>query len=297
MKKSPLLEESLKAVIEETDEDLEDYSIFENTAKKHQMSINETIPNSSEKSLKTCSHSDSFKSKDSGKTSSFFKFQANQNQTSTKVQNFYLPKMTNDSKKYTLVLDLDETLVHFCEVPNSPPDNDPDALDSIPEIETPHGRSSMPKKKKKKHMFLVRPYVQTFLTAVSRFYEIVIFTASIKSYADYILDILDPENTIISHRLYRQHCDVKGNGFIKDLTKLGRSLSKTLIVDNSADNFRLQPDNGILIKSWYGEEGDEALKTLGPLLERVIKDGFEDVREALKVFKEGLDEENDRNDE
>jgi len=34
------------------------------------------------------------------------------------------------------------------------------------------------------------------------YYELVIFTAAIKDYADWILDRLDPEN-LISHRLYR----------------------------------------------------------------------------------------------
>lgn len=33
---------------------------------------------------------------------------------------------------------------------------------------------------------------------------------------------------------------------------LGRPDAKTLIVDNIAANYRLQPNNGILIKSWYG---------------------------------------------
>lgn len=96
-------------------------------------------------------------------------------------------------------------------------------------------------------------------------YELVIFTAGLQDYADYILDRLDTQNWI-SHRLYRNHCDLQGNVFQKDLSKLGRDLSKTLIVDNSAENFQLQPDNGIYIKSWYDDPEDKALPQLAPLL-------------------------------
>lgn len=89
-------------------------------------------------------------------------------------------------------------------------------------------------------------------------YEIVIFTAGMKDYADFILDRLD-SGSWVSHRLYRESCDPLGSIFRKDLSKLGRDLSKTLIVDNSAENFQLQPDNGIYIKSWYDDPEDKAL--------------------------------------
>jgi TFIIF-interacting CTD phosphatase-like protein len=54
--------------------------------------------------------------------------------------------------------------------------------------------------------------------------------------------------------------------FVKDLSKLGRPLNKTIIVDNVAENFSLQPDNGIFIKSWFEDPSDTALLELAPLL-------------------------------
>ena len=54
--------------------------------------------------------------------------------------------------------------------------------------------------------------------------------------------------------------------FIKDLSCLGRDLSKTIIVDNITENFLLQPDNGISIKSWFDDPDDTALADLAPLL-------------------------------
>ena len=73
----------------------------------------------------------------------------------------------------------------------------------------------------------------------------------------------------ISHRLYRQHATPYGMVFVKDLSKLGRDISKAIIVDNVAENFQLQPDNGIFIKSWFEDTKDTALSELAPLLKEI----------------------------
>lgn len=145
-----------------------------------------------------------------------------------------LPDIRSD-REYTLVLDLDETLIHF--------------------EENSDGTSQ----------FLLRPYAQNFIKEVSKYFEVVIFTAALKDYADYILDRLDTDKCI-THRLYRNNCTFSDNVYQKDLTKLGRDLSKTIIVDNNAENFQLQPENGIYIKSWYNDPSCEALQRLAPLL-------------------------------
>lgn len=54
--------------------------------------------------------------------------------------------------------------------------------------------------------------------------------------------------------------------FIKDLSRIGRPLHRTIIVDNVAENFSQQPDNGIFIKSWFDDVSDTALLELAPLL-------------------------------
>lgn len=72
---------------------------------------------------------------------------------------------------------------------------------------------------------------------------------------------LDKEG-YISYRLYRQHTVQLGNGYVKDLSMIGRDLTKTLIVDNLKENFRNQPKNGIHIRDFLGEEDDEELEYL-----------------------------------
>jgi len=100
---------------------------------------------------------------------------------------------------------------------------------------------------------------------MSKHYELVIFTASVKQYADTILDIIDKDNCI-SHRLYRQHTRLEEYVSIKDLLMLGRDLARTIIVDNIPSNFKLQPRNGIYITTWTGEEEDCCLLNLMPVL-------------------------------
>jgi CTD small phosphatase-like protein 2 len=70
----------------------------------------------------------------------------------------------------------------------------------------------------------------------------------------------------VKHRLYRQHTLQIGAVYIKDLSKLGRDLRKTVIVDNMPSNFQLQPDNGIFIKSWVGDVNDRVLVDMGEML-------------------------------
>jgi CTD small phosphatase-like protein 2 len=75
---------------------------------------------------------------------------------------------------------------------------------------------------------------------MSKHFEIVIFTAAMQDYADWVLDQLDT-GPWITHRLYRQHTRKENHVYCKDLSLLGRSLATTVIVDNVAQNFSKQP--------------------------------------------------------
>ena len=66
---------------------------------------------------------------------------------------------------------------------------------------------------------------------------------------------------------------------------MGRDISKTLIVDNVAENFQLQPDNGVFIRTWIDDPTDNALEELAPLLKEIAVRNVKDVREALRVFR------------
>lgn len=56
-------------------------------------------------------------------------------------------------------------------------------------------------------------------------------------------------------------------------------------MDNVAENFQLQPENGIYIKTWIDDPEDNALEELAPLLRQIVEKGVPDVREALRRFR------------
>ena len=119
------------------------------------------------------------------------------------------------SKRLTLVLDLDETLVHSSFQPVSHED-----FGIALEIDGKMVQIHVQK----------RPKVDYFLEKVGELFEVVIFTASLQRYADPIIDRLDI-NYVVTQRLYRQHCTSLSGGHVKDLSKLGRDVSRTVLVD------------------------------------------------------------------
>ena len=84
-----------------------------------------------------------------------------------------------------------------------------------------------------------RPHLQTFLERVAEMFEIVVFTASQSIYAEQLLDILDPDGNLFSHRAYRESCIFSDGSYTKDLTVLGVDLAKVAIIDNSPQVFSL----------------------------------------------------------
>lgn len=70
----------------------------------------------------------------------------------------------------------------------------------------------------------MRPHCNDFLRELASSAEIIIFTASSPSYADVVLDYLDPQKRIFSHRLYRQHCTLEKGFYTKDLRSINRRL-------------------------------------------------------------------------
>ncbi|XP_026404640.1 uncharacterized protein LOC113299768 isoform X1 [Papaver somniferum] len=175
-----------------------------------------------------------------------------------------LPKETRKRKSITLVLDLDETLVH------STLEHCDDADFTFPVFFN-----------MKEHTVYVRqrPYLKPFLGKVAEMFEIIVFTASQSSYAEQLLNILDPSGKLISQRAYRESCLFSDGSYTKDLTVLGVDLAKVALIDNSPQVFRLQVNNGIPIKSWFDDPSDRALVSLLPFLETLVD--ADDVRPII----------------
>ena len=167
-------------------------------------------------------------------------------------------------KPLTLILDLDQTIMSFIS-------------DNFNEFE---GTTR------------TRPFLYNFLNLMINYYEIIIFTASTRNYADPILDVIEKrKKNYFCYRLYREHCRIINNSYVKDISIINRNLSRIVIVDNMSQNFKLQKENGILISSFWGyDEKDTALLELGEILELIalemIESGYKiDIREEIKKYK------------
>lgn len=186
----------------------------------------------------------------------------NETPTMSKIRS----KQSSYNEKAKLVLDLDETLVH-----------------STPRRSTSHESS---------HDFVVdvcvhskrvpfyvkcRPYLSAFLRHMAKLYEITVFTASRRAYADQILDRIDPHGETVSRRFYRRDCSLTMNGFGKNLSRVCRSRLRLVQIDDTPSC--IVPDNGILISKWTNDPNDTALRDLVPLLE--ILACIDDVRPIL----------------
>lgn len=166
------------------------------------------------------------------------------------------PKDRVLQSRNTLVLDLDETLVHSSFKPVSP-------ADMVIDIELDGAMHQVYVKK--------RPFVDEFLARVSELYEVVVLTASLEVYADPVLNQLDYTNYWVHHRLFRDSCANLNGNYIKDLSYLGRPLHTAIIIDNSPTSYLFQPRNALPITSWFDDPTDRELRDLLPVLERAAK--------------------------
>jgi len=184
-----------------------------------------------------------------------------------------LPPQTKEFQgKKTLVLDLDETLVHCTVEPIEHPDHCFNVHFNGEDFKV-HVRK--------------RPHLEHFLQTVSELFEVIVFTASQKVYADTLLDIIDPEKKYVQYRLFRDAClPVEGN-FLKDLGVLGRELSQVVLIDNSPYAYGYQVDNGIPIESWFDDPDDTELLDLIPFLRHIhnVEDVRPFVREKFRTYE------------
>ena len=66
-----------------------------------------------------------------------------------------------------------------------------------------------------------RPHLKEFLSKVSQISTVSVFTQNQRSYAEPIIDKLDPDKKIFKHRFYSEHCLSNGDGeIIKDMSVL-----------------------------------------------------------------------------
>lgn len=188
-------------------------------------------------------------------------------------------KREEDRHKLTVVLDVDETLIH------SRMSNEKKCAQDCYNFQLQEAKEVLD------HFEIVlsdgehvtvykRPGLDEFLEYVAEKYEVMAYTAGLKQYAEPLLNWLDPERKIFRHRLYRESCLMTGSFYVKDLNKVQRDLKRTVLVDNNLCCFIPQLCNGIPITSFYEDPNDDALSVLRSFLETVER--HSDVRRFLQ---------------
>lgn len=161
-----------------------------------------------------------------------------------------IPSLKESCKKYTIVLDLDETVVYGRDGP-----------------------------------LYSRAFLQHLLRSISKDFEVIVWTASDRGYAKRVLEEINKDHTI-EHLVYRHDKWFQDeNSYTKDLKKLGRSMDYTIIIENSPDCIRQNPQNGIIVQEFSislenGEQStkkrertDQTLNILVNLLQELSRSG------------------------
>ena len=168
---------------------------------------------------------------------------------------------TPTNKKYTLVLDLDNTLI-----------------------------SHNNRNRNNNDMCNLRPGLLSFLNVLKPLYELISYTNESKEYSEQLLKEIETSRKYFDYNLYKEHNVLIGTKLVKDISKIGRDMKKIIIVDKNYENIKSTPQNGILIKPYFGEssQNDTVLFELKKLLILFHKIGYEDIRVAIKNYENDI---------
>jgi Dullard-like phosphatase family protein len=182
----------------------------------------------------------------------------------------YLPLLepSRTPGRKTLVLDIDETLVHSSYEKTHRYDL------HIP-CTTDAARGTVT------NVYVAfRPHLREFLDMVCSMFEVVIFTASVEIYCRPLMNHLDPRGRCAL--LWRDHCTNVTGSYVKDLSLLGRDLTQMAIVDNTPHAYLFQTRNGIPCTSWFDNPNDRELLDMLPMLDELARAAS--VYDVLDVF-------------
>ncbi|QLQ78210.1 hypothetical protein HG537_0A04570 [Torulaspora globosa] len=194
-----------------------------------------------------------------------------------------IPKsVLHAERRKRLVVDLDETLIHSASRSTSHSNSSQGHM-----VEVRFAISGV------STLYYVhkRPHCDLFLSKVSKWYDLVVFTASMKEYADPVIDWLESSfSGRFAKRLYRNNCILRdGVGYIKDLSIVcgplenssNVGLGEVILVDNSPVSYAMNVENAIQVEGWISDPSDNDLLTLLPFLEALRH--TTDVRDILAL--------------
>ena len=155
-----------------------------------------------------------------------------------------LPNLDINKYKYSVVLELDETLVHYCEEDNN-------------------------------FFVKVRNGCEDFLDFIHNFCEIIIFSTSGIEYSNIVIDNLNKNSCLIDNRIYKEnHKDI-------DLSKINRDLNKTFFICHEENFFNVPKENIIKLTEFDGDENDKEFLKLLEEFEIIENKTINDIRDII----------------
>ena len=166
--------------------------------------------------------------------------------------NNILPKFDDDKYRYSIFIDLDETLVHYYE-------------------------------KETNYYVKVRCGADDFIKSMSEFCEIIIVSSSGKEYTDIIINNFNKDNNYVSHTIYKESFDEDNNQL--DLSKVNRDIKKCIFISHTDEFFNAPKDNILKVSEFLGEENDKEIVYLHTELMKLSINNYDDVKNILKDIK------------
>jgi hypothetical protein len=172
-----------------------------------------------------------------------------------KINKIEIPYIkTPPQKKYTLILDLNKTLAFYS----------------------------------KDNVFL-RNGLFSFLSMIKPYYELISFSCDLNNISNNIIKEIESQKKYFDYNFKREHSILYENTLVKDISLLGRDISKIIIIDDDENCFKLNKENGIKIGVYNGNnENDNVLFELKKILILIYKKNYEDVRIAIKEFSNDI---------
>lgn len=165
------------------------------------------------------------------------------------------------SKKYTLVIGLEETLINL-------------------ELED---------ESESKGTLKLRPGVITFLKEIKNYYEIIIFSLSEKKIVEYLINSIEKRNSFFSYRLFRENFKIVNEEFVIDLNQIERPLDKIIIVSNIPQIYQYNKENAINIKGYWKEDLDDSiLNKLLTILKEIAREEEDNIPNLLLKYKDDI---------
>ena len=188
----------------------------------------------------------------------FYLYLNNQNYDKNEKQNSKMNKYYlspgKQRYKYTIMINLDETLLY----------ND-------------------------NNIIILRPNLFNFLSMIKKMYEIIAFSFDTNSNIDKALTLIESKSKYFDYTLYSDQLTINNNGqLIKDINNLGRDLKNIIVIDSKMHIHKKYKNNLILIKGFYGDVSKDInlLKILGYILQNIKNYTFEDdVTIRIKKFR------------